>query len=234
MQIKGVAMPSVVDRIVCDRCGKEGHRTEPDFEQISSIGFNAGRGSIFGYESRVEIDLCETCLRATLGTWLRVRTPWEIGKMPQRDPTLSVAQPQASSDQDRGRFAHTYRVLAVEEIAERLKCSTDEVREREAAGEIFAARAAAREGGPLFPAFQLDERLNKALLRQLIQEYRKWGASTTLMWSFLRSPQKIFGGLTPVEMLLGGSMPGYDELTPDEWVEAFLEVVSEELSRVTQ
>lgn len=234
MQTKGIRMSSVVDQIVCDRCGKEVHRTEPDFEQMSSIGFNAGRDSIFGYESRVEIDLCETCLRATLGTWLRVRTPWEIGKMPLGDQTPTAGQPHAANGQDRSRFAHMYGVLTVEEIADRMKCTAEDVREREAAGEIFAARAAAREGGPLYPAFQLDERLNKALLKQIIEEYRRWGASTTLMWSFLRSPQKIFGGLTPVEMLLGGSTPGYDVLTPDEWVEAFLDVVSEELSRVTQ
>lgn len=234
MQTKSFTMSSVIDQIACDRCGKEVYRAEPDFEQMSSIGFKAGRDSMFGYESRVEIDLCETCLRATLGTWLRVRTPWEIGKMPPGDRTLTADQSRAANGQDRSRFAHMYGVLTVEEMADRLKCSPDGVREREAAGEIFAARAAAREGGPLYPAFQLDERLNKALLKQIIQEYRKWGASTTLMWSFLRSPQKIFGGLTPVEMLLGGSTPGYGALTPDEWVEAFLDVVSEELSRVTQ
>ncbi|MDI1340329.1 hypothetical protein [Polaromonas sp.] len=154
--------------------------------------------------------------------------------MPVEDRTLTADQPQAASGQDRGRFAHMYGVLTVEEMAERLKCSIDEVRKREAAGEIFAAHAAGREGGPLYPAFQLDERLNKTLLKKIIEEYRRWGASTTLMWSFLRSPQKIFGGLTPVEILLGGSTPGYDALTPDEWVEAFLDVVSEELSRVTQ
>lgn len=234
MQLKGIRVASVVDQIRCDRCGNEVHRTEPGFEQMSSIGFNAGRDSIFGYESRVEIDLCETCLRATLGTWLRVRTPWEIGKMPVEDRTLTAGQPQVASDPDRSRFAHMYGVLTVEEMADGLKCSTDRVREYEAVGEIFAARAAGRDDGPLYPAFQLDERLNKALLKKIIEEYRRWGASTTLMWSFLRSPQKIFGGLTPVEMLLGGSTPGYDALTPDDWVEAFLDVVSEELSRVTQ
>lgn len=234
MQLKGIAVASVVNQIGCDRCGKEVHRTEPDFEQMTSIGFDAGYGSVFGDGNRVEIDLCEPCLRATLGTWLRVRTPWEIGKMPVEDRTLTADQPQAASGPDRSRFAHMYGVLTVDEMGDRLKCSPSGVREREAAGEIFAAHAAGREGGPLYPAFQLDERLDKALLKKIIEEYRRWGASTTLMWSFLRSPQKIFGGLTPVEMMLGGSTPGYDALTPDEWIEAFLDVVSEELSRVTQ
>lgn len=86
MQTKGIRMSSVVDQILCDRCGKEVHRDETDFEKMTSIGFDAGYGSIFGDGNRVEIDLCEPCLRATLGTWLRVRTPWEIGKMPQGEP----------------------------------------------------------------------------------------------------------------------------------------------------
>jgi hypothetical protein len=198
-----------------------------------SIGFYAGRGSMFGNESRVEIDLCEICLRERLGTWLQVRTPWEIGKMPPEDVFLLADRSQPGDDRGRGRFAHLYGVLTVEEMADRMKCTPEGVREREAAGEIFAAWAPGREG-PGYPAFQLDERLNQALLKQVIREYRRWDASTTLMWSFLRSPQKIFGGLTPVEMMLGGSMPDFDALTPDEWTEAVLDVVLEELSRVTQ
>lgn len=118
MQLKGIGIASVVHQIVCDRCDREVHRTESDFAQMSFIGFNAGRDSIFGHESRVEIDLCETCLRATLGTWLRVRTPWEIGKMREGDQTLSAGQSLTASGQDRSRFAHMYGVLTVEEMAE--------------------------------------------------------------------------------------------------------------------
>ena len=174
MQLKGIGVVSVVDQIGCDRCGKEVHSSEPSFEQMTSIGVIAGRDSIFGYVSRVEIDLCETCLRATLGTWLRVRTPWEIGQMPQGDGTLAAGQPQATSGgQDRSRLAHVYGLLTVEEMADRMKCTPEGVREREVAGDLFAACAPGREGGPRYPAFQLNERLNKALLKKIIQEYRK-------------------------------------------------------------
>ena len=66
---------SVVHQIRCDRCGKEAERGEVSFDQMTSIGFEAGYGSIFGDGNRVEVDLCETCLCDTLGTWLQIKTP---------------------------------------------------------------------------------------------------------------------------------------------------------------
>lgn len=231
MQLKTTDAPRVVRQITCDRCGREAVRGERDFSEMTSIDFFGDRDSIFGYQHRVEIDLCEVCLRATLGAWLRVTNPWEIGKMPPEDGALVAG---TADDHARGRFAKMYGVLTVDEMADRMKCTPEDVHEREAAGEIFAAYTPGREDGPHYPAFQLDDRLNKAMLKNIILEYRKWDASTTLMWSFLRSRQKIFGGLTPVEMMLGGSTPNYDVLTPDKWIEEFLDVVSEELSRVTQ
>jgi hypothetical protein len=41
---------------------------------MTSIGFDAGYGSIFGNGNRVELN-CEPCLRDTLGAWLRMKTP---------------------------------------------------------------------------------------------------------------------------------------------------------------
>lgn len=233
MQLKGIEAVSVVHQIRCDRCGKEVQRGEPGFEQMTSIGFDAGYDSIFGDGNRVEIDLCETCLHETLGTWLRVRAPWSIDQMPQGEIATAVEQPQPAIDsQNPGRFAHLYGVLTAEEMADRMNCTPEVVREREVAGDLFAARAPGRSTGPRYPTFQLDERLDKSLLKQIILEYRDAGVSTTLLWSFLRSPQKIFAGLTPVEMMLGGMPPKYDTLTPEERTEAFLDVVAEELSRV--
>ena len=75
MQRTTVEPKTVVYEIVCDRCGKEVQREGSDFELMTSIGFEAGYASIFGDGNRVEIDLCEACVRDTLGAWLRVRTP---------------------------------------------------------------------------------------------------------------------------------------------------------------
>ena len=75
MQRKTIEAASVVDRIVCDRCGKEVERGGPELSAMTSIDFLAGYASIFGDGNRVELDLCEPCLRDTLGTWLRVKAP---------------------------------------------------------------------------------------------------------------------------------------------------------------
>lgn len=156
-----------------------------------------------------------------------------IRHMSEEEIAAAVEQLQpAAGNQNRDRFKHEYGVLTAQEMADRMKCTPEEVREREIAGDLFAARAPGRAGGLRYPAFQLNEGLDKSLLKQIIQEYRDADVSTTLLWSFLRSPQKIFAGLTPIEMMLGGSSPAFDALTPEEWSEAFLDVVAEELSRV--
>ena len=131
-----------------------------------------------------------------------------------------------------GRFAHLYGVLTAQEIADHLKCAPEAISERAVAGELVAVLSPARDGSRCYPAFQLNERLDKSLLKQTIREYRDADVNSTLLWAFLRSPQKIYAGLTPIEILLGGSPPGYDALTPDERSEIFLDVVAEEISRV--
>lgn len=64
----------VVLEIECDRCGLRARRTAEgsEFGRMTSIGFRAEEGSIFGPGQRVQIDLCERCLRSALGAWLRV------------------------------------------------------------------------------------------------------------------------------------------------------------------
>ena len=74
MQLMTIETVSVVHQIRCDRCGKEAERGEVGFVEMTSIGFDAGCDSIFGDGNRVEVDLCEPCLRDTLGPWLRVKT----------------------------------------------------------------------------------------------------------------------------------------------------------------
>lgn len=75
MRLKTFETVSVVHQLRCDRCRKEAVRGEVGFEQMTSISLEAGYGSIFGDGNQVEVDLCETCLRDTLSTWLRVKAP---------------------------------------------------------------------------------------------------------------------------------------------------------------
>lgn len=117
-------------------------------------------------------------------------------------------------------------------MAEHLKCSPEAVYERAVAGEFIFLSSTSRADGRRHPAFQLDGRVDKSLLRQTIQEYRDADVNSTRLWSFLRTPQKIYAGLTAIEMLLGGIPPQFDTLTPEERSEIFLDVVAEEISRV--
>jgi hypothetical protein len=75
MQLKITEAVSVMHQIRCDRCGKEAERGEAGFAEMTSISFDTGYASIFGDGNRVEADLCETCLRDTLGAWLRLGAP---------------------------------------------------------------------------------------------------------------------------------------------------------------
>ena len=75
MRTRTVETVSVVNQIKCDRCGLEVQRDEIRFGEMICIAFDAGYGSIFGDGNRVELDLCESCLRDSLGPWLRVTKP---------------------------------------------------------------------------------------------------------------------------------------------------------------
>ena len=141
---------------------------------------------------------------------------------------LAARAAQASLDSADG----LYQVLTAKEMADRMKLTAPVVYQREAAGELFAVLEPYRKTGRLFPAFQLSPKLNHPLLKQVIQAYRDADVNTTLLWSFLRTPQKIFANLTPIEMLVGGIPPAYEGLKPEERSEAILDVVAEELSRV--
>lgn len=77
MQLRANETISVLKLIRCDRCGKEAKRDEVGFAAMTSIGLDAGYDSIFGDGNRVEVDLCEPCLKDTLGAWMRVSTPKE-------------------------------------------------------------------------------------------------------------------------------------------------------------
>ena len=157
-----------------------------------------------------------------------------FGKMAPKDILLAVEQLKSG-----GSYAGAgetkdglYQVLSASEMAERMQCSLPVVYQREAANEFFSVFAPGRKNSRRFPVFMLSDRLDRALLKRVIQAYKAVEASTTVMWSFLRSPQNEFGGLTLVEMLLGGAAPAYAGMPRDKRAAAIMDVVDEELSRV--
>lgn len=72
MRIKDVRPESFVSQLRCDRCGAEAqHNVGDGFNNFLQIGFDASWGSALGDGNRIDIDLCHTCLKETLGPWLR-------------------------------------------------------------------------------------------------------------------------------------------------------------------
>lgn len=94
-------------------------------------------------------------------------------------------------------------LLTAEAMAELMHCSRANVYEREKKGSIFSVLPPGRENGRRYPAFQLEARLDTALLAALISRFRALQVPMNLLWDFLRSVQPSLGGLTGVELLIG-------------------------------
>jgi hypothetical protein len=65
-----------LESITCDCCGKEykfdGGFEQMDAQEFHSMCFVGGYDSIFGDMNKVELDLCQYCLRNRLGDLLRI------------------------------------------------------------------------------------------------------------------------------------------------------------------
>lgn len=152
----------------------------------------------------------------------------------QPSTDLQVSQelevPSQVDSVGRNLFRHEYGTRTLEEIAKALDCSTDDVHAREEAGEIFAVhKHGTFDAG--YPMFQLNDRLNKAILKIVILKFREADVNNIMLWSFLRTPQKVFSGWTPMEMLLGARPSAFDVLSNKEWNFYFLDEVDEAISR---
>ncbi|ARV18619.1 hypothetical protein AEP_01675 [Curvibacter sp. AEP1-3] len=77
MKIEAVRSQPYIQRLICDRCGRQAKRDDLDceFHEFMSIQYRAGFGSIFGDGNGVEVDLCQHCVKDSLGTWIRITDP---------------------------------------------------------------------------------------------------------------------------------------------------------------
>ncbi|WP_233874416.1 hypothetical protein [Paraburkholderia adhaesiva] len=61
----------------CDRCGRrmtpDGH--DGEWDEMVSVDARGGYWSVFGDGAYIRLDLCQHCVRETLGAWLRVTQP---------------------------------------------------------------------------------------------------------------------------------------------------------------
>lgn len=58
--------------IACDKCGRTDDVGGMEAQEFLRHADGAGYGSVFGDGNRVEIDLCQHCVKEVLGPWLRV------------------------------------------------------------------------------------------------------------------------------------------------------------------
>jgi hypothetical protein len=62
-----------IESIVCDICGMIATTKDfTEFQEMIQIKHSCGYGSIFGDESDIECDICQTCLKKLLGKHLKV------------------------------------------------------------------------------------------------------------------------------------------------------------------
>ena len=64
----------------CDKCHKkfDADNTDDIYEIQEFLYFRnvGGYGSIFGDEAKIELDLCQHCVKELLGTYLRIGPDW--------------------------------------------------------------------------------------------------------------------------------------------------------------
>jgi hypothetical protein len=61
-----------ISAYVCDRCGRESKIDDPEAAEFTCIEFVGGYQSIFGDGARISADICQYCLKETLGAWIMV------------------------------------------------------------------------------------------------------------------------------------------------------------------
>ena len=86
----------------------------------------------------------------------------------------------------------------------------------------------------VFPAFQLDGRVNHYLLWRVRELYTISKLPEALVWDFLRTRHKLLNGMTGVDFLLGHFSREITELAPRERDEHFIDLVQEEIWRLLQ
>ena len=72
MKTIGTALQRMTTEMVCDRCARQTSHDDLEFQEFISIDYVAGYESVFGAGSRVQLDLCQSCVQQVLGAWVQV------------------------------------------------------------------------------------------------------------------------------------------------------------------
>lgn len=67
-----------IDSISCDRCSREAQIDDMEFQEFTSIQYRGAYNSIFGDGMDISVDICQHCLKETLGPWLKIKDPSNV------------------------------------------------------------------------------------------------------------------------------------------------------------
>ncbi len=93
-------------------------------------------------------------------------------------------------------------MLKAQPLARRMKRTNTTVRSREIKGTLFSVSLPEFSYVKRYPVFQIYPNVDIELLTSLIGLFRANGATTTLLWDFLRKAHPRLGNLTGVEFLI--------------------------------
>ena len=126
-----------------------------------------------------------------------------------------------------------YALLTADEMASRMSCTPPTVYERESSDDFFAVIPPGRVRGRKYPAFQLNHKVDRSLLKDVIQLYKKRGASLNNLWTFLRTSQGPLGGSSFLNVLVGDSPAALQKAGPVARKRFLMNMVLEDLARTT-
>ncbi|WP_233884922.1 MbcA/ParS/Xre antitoxin family protein [Paraburkholderia flagellata] len=82
----------------CDRCGLRMSPEDGEWHERVSLSWRSGFHSVFGDCSELSLDMCQHCVKATLGEWIRVsRRDPDDGLTDQRSQVLAGAPSSPTS-----------------------------------------------------------------------------------------------------------------------------------------
>lgn len=100
-----------MQKLAASTCDRRGRRMTPDeaseWYEMVSLDFDGGFDSVFGHGAHVSLDLCQHCLRETLGAWLRASNHGLLGSEASHGAHAGVGQDGSRGARSRHRKAQS-------------------------------------------------------------------------------------------------------------------------------
>jgi hypothetical protein len=134
MRLQDLRLQPFTAEIRCDRCGRQALLGDLAFEEMLCINLKAGYASVFGDGNDVQVDLCQHCLKAVLGPWLRIGEPSSgsestVDRLSRFDPIRHGGEFPGSEEAKNlvGHSADAERLVGPQEDAQDLEALASDV-----------------------------------------------------------------------------------------------------------